>query len=99
MRGLLALQDADITRLREPERGYCIPGLSFTARELFDEIKLHYPNFEWTVELDENMDKFSRLWPDTLSLKEPYNDLNYEPRVGLREMVFKVIMAHKDRML
>ena len=39
MRGLLALQDADESHLKEPERGYAIPGLSFTANELFDEIR------------------------------------------------------------
>lgn len=29
--GLLALQDADESQLREPERGYALPGVSFTA--------------------------------------------------------------------
>eukprot|EP00444_Apocalathium_aciculiferum_P024211 CAMPEP_0183432378 /NCGR_PEP_ID=MMETSP0370-20130417/57169_1 /TAXON_ID=268820 /ORGANISM="Peridinium aciculiferum, Strain PAER-2" /LENGTH=325 /DNA_ID=CAMNT_0025618329 /DNA_START=51 /DNA_END=1031 /DNA_ORIENTATION=- len=98
MRGLLSLQDTDARSLREPERGYCIPGFSFTANELFDEIQLHVPDFKVTVELDPNMDKFSRLWPDTLSTREPRDDLGYEPRVGLREMVFKVLMAHRERL-
>ncbi|CAK0836750.1 unnamed protein product [Prorocentrum cordatum] len=65
MRGLLALQDAEESRLREPERGYAIPGFSFTARELFQEIRLHQPGFRFTVELDENMAAFARLWPNT----------------------------------
>lgn len=34
MRGLIALQEADETQLSEPQRGYCIPGLSFTAHEV-----------------------------------------------------------------
>lgn len=97
MRGLLALQDADESKLRQPERGYAIPGLSFTARELFSEIQIHYPNFRYTVELDPNMSKFAKLWPNTLSRKEALEDLGYDARVGLREMVFKVIIAHKDR--
>ncbi|CAK9012440.1 L-threonine 3-dehydrogenase [Durusdinium trenchii] len=45
-RGLLALQDADESQLREPERGYALPGVSFTAEELFKEIRFHVPSFE-----------------------------------------------------
>eukprot|EP00930_Biecheleria_cincta_P029356 TRINITY_DN20429_c0_g1_i1.p1 TRINITY_DN20429_c0_g1~~TRINITY_DN20429_c0_g1_i1.p1 ORF type:complete len:327 (-),score=73.65 TRINITY_DN20429_c0_g1_i1:207-1187(-) len=99
MRGLLALQDAEAPRLREPERGYAIPGLSFTPRELFDEIRLHVPDFKYTVELDANMSKFAKLWPNTLSVREPSEDLGYNPRVDLREMVFKVFMAHRERLI
>merc|ERR1712098_338212 len=36
IRGLLALQDKERSALVEPECGYAIPGLSFTAAELFD---------------------------------------------------------------
>lgn len=99
MRGLLSLQDADEERLREPERGYAIPGLSFTANELFAEIRHHVPDFQVTVDLNPHMNKFANLWPDTLSTKEPKFDLGYEPRVDLREMVFKILIAHKERLL
>ncbi len=33
MPGLLALQDAKESQLQEPERGYAIPGVSFTAED------------------------------------------------------------------
>jgi threonine 3-dehydrogenase len=39
MRGLIALQEAAPGALAEPQRGYCIPGLSFTPNELFAEIR------------------------------------------------------------
>lgn len=57
MRGLIALQEADETLLVEPERGYCIPGLSFTPNELFTEIRKYHPGFGFRVQLDENMNK------------------------------------------
>lgn len=98
VRGLLALQDADEKQLRQPERGYAIPGLSFTANELFTEIRRHVPDFQVTVELDPNMSKFARLWPDTLSTKEPYEDLGYSAQVGLPEVVEKVLAAHRERL-
>lgn len=98
MRGLLALQDADESHLKEPERGYAIPGLSFTANELFDEIRYHVPSFSHTMELNEHMNTFANLWPDTLSTKEAMRDLAYEARVDLRDLVFKILIAHKERL-
>lgn len=98
MRGLLALQDADETQLREPERGYAIPGLSFTANELFEEIRHQEGQFDVSVQLNPHMQKFAGIWPDTLSPKEARTDLMYGPRVGLREMVFQVLIAHKERL-
>ncbi|KAH8059969.1 L-threonine 3-dehydrogenase [Aureococcus anophagefferens] len=87
MRGLVALQEAEPDVLAEPENGYCIPGLSFSANELFSEIRKHYPGFGFRVQLDANMDKFAKLWPDELATEEPLRDLGYKPEVGLEEMV------------
>lgn len=98
MRGLLALQDAPESQLAQPERGYAVPGLSFTPNQLFSEIRRHVPDFEVTVELNQNMNTFANIWPDTLSMREPLEDLGYAPLVGLGEMVEKVFDAHKQRM-
>uniref|UniRef100_A0A7S3EX56 EF-hand domain-containing protein n=1 Tax=Haptolina ericina TaxID=156174 RepID=A0A7S3EX56_9EUKA len=97
MRGLIALQEADEQVLSEPQRGYCIPGLSFTPNELFAEIRKHHPGFGFRVELNENMNKFANLWPDELSTDEPLRDLGYSPQFGLSDMVAKVLEAHEDR--
>ena len=97
MRGLVALQEADEDLLDEPEAGYCIPGLSFTPNELFSEIRKHYPGFGFRVELNENMAKFAKLWPDDLATEEPLRDLGYKPEVGLAEMVENVLHAHEVR--
>eukprot|EP00931_Biecheleriopsis_adriatica_P100878 TRINITY_DN7611_c0_g1_i1.p1 TRINITY_DN7611_c0_g1~~TRINITY_DN7611_c0_g1_i1.p1 ORF type:complete len:455 (-),score=68.63 TRINITY_DN7611_c0_g1_i1:248-1612(-) len=97
MRGLIALQEADESRLTEPQHGYCIPGLSFTANELFAEIRQHHPGFGFRVELDKHMNKFANLWPDELSTREPLRDLGYTPKIGLPEMVERVLLAHEER--
>ena len=97
MRGLIALQEADEETLVEPEHGYCVPGLSFSANELFAEIRKHYPGFGFRVELDENMAKFAKLWPDALADEEPLRDLGYKPDVGLEEMVASVLKTHDAR--
>lgn len=99
MHGLVALQSAREAELKEPERLYCIPGLSFTGDDLFHEIRQHVPNFEVRMEKNENMDKFAKLWPDTLSAKEASRDLDYEPFVTLPRMVAAVLNAHSSRKL
>lgn len=98
MNGLIALQDAPADQLQEPQQGYCIPGLSFSAEELFAEIRRHKPEFRTTVKLDENMNKFANLWPDNLCEKAPRRDLGYSPKVGLREMVAHVLVAQEERL-
>jgi len=97
MRGLIALQEADEDQLHEPQHGYCVPGMSFTANELFHEIRQHHPGFGYRIKLDENMNKFANLWPDELSTREPLRDLGYEPKVGLATMVEKILLSHENR--
>jgi nucleoside-diphosphate-sugar epimerase len=99
MRGLVALQFAKESELQEPQRGYNIPGISFTANQLFHEIRQHVPSFETSCALNANMDKFSRLWPDTLAGAASKRDLDYEPRVTLPRMVAQVLNAHAGRTL
>lgn len=97
MRGLIALQQAEETALSEPEHGYCVPGLSFSPNELFAEIRKHHPGFGFRVDLDDHMNRFAHLWPDTLCTQAPLRDLGYAPEVGLADMVSNVLAAHEDR--
>ena len=97
MRGLVALQFAKESELLEPQRGYTIRGMSFTANELFREIRAHVPEFETTMALNANMDKFARLWPDALAGEASLRDLEYQPRVDLPRMVTEILKAHADR--
>merc|ERR1712194_202772 len=98
MHGLIALQDAKKEDLKEPQSGYAIPGLSFSAEELFAEIRRkHHPEFEYTMAIDPILNRFANLWPDTLSTEEPLRDLGYLPRFGLEAMVDNVITAHHAR--
>ena len=55
------------------------------------------PGFKVDVELNENMAKFAKLWPDSLGTREPLDDLGYQPMFGLSEMVKVVLHAHGER--
>jgi nucleoside-diphosphate-sugar epimerase len=98
LRGLMALQDAEAEDLKEPQAGYAIPGLSFSAEELFAEIRRkHYPDFRHEIDIDTNVNKFAKLWPASLSTHESLRDLGYAPQVSLEAMVDNVITAHHAR--
>lgn len=99
IRGLLALDGAPAAALKEPERGYCLPGFSFSANELFREIRRinECRDFTTSVALDANMNKFANLWPDDLSGAEAKRDFGYSPAVGLEEVVKKILHAHHAR--
>merc|ERR1712224_411561 len=96
-RGLIALQDTPEEKLQEPQNGYCIPGLSFNAEQLFAEIRKHCPEFSTTVELNDILSDASKARPDTLSTVAASRDLNYEPSVQLPEVVQLVLEAHRVR--
>lgn len=98
MRGLVALQYAKEEELREPERLYCIPGVSFSPRQLFDEIRHFAPDFKESYgPTNENMLKFSKLWPDSISAVEAERDLDYTPDVNLPRIVASVLNEHSSR--
>jgi len=80
-----------------PERGYTLPGLSFTPNELFAEIRKHHPGFGYRVEINEHMNLFANTWVDELSTMEPLRDLGYAPEVKLDAMVATVLAAHDER--
>lgn len=98
-RGLMALFDAPPEQLTEPGRGYNIPGFSFSANELFAEIRKHHPEFSTSTKLDPNMDKFAKLWPDDLSTAESKRDLGYSPAFHLPKTVATILRAHRLRKL
>jgi len=97
MRGLISLQYARERELREPQRLYNIPGLSFSPDQLFNEIRQHVPDFKVEVKLNKNMAKFAQLWPDTLNPEGALDDLDFEPDVSLPRMVASVLNAHSSR--
>lgn len=96
--GLVQLMDAEAQQLHEPQRGYCLPGFSFSALQLFEEIKRVEPGFSWRE--PSNVDdgpaaKFARLWPDSVSGEEAHRDFGFEPIYDLRTTVRKVMREHK----
>ena len=92
--GLLQLQDARKETLLEPEGGYALAGVSFTAEELFDEIKKHFPRFKSDLNVNQTMNTFAHTWPDKLSHEEGLRDLKYKYNTSLEQIVEIILAIH-----
>ena len=65
---------------------------------VYNDYTLKQPNVDsYNNRINANMDKFAKLWPDTLSPDETLRDLDYEPEVTLPRMVAAVLNAHSSR--
>ena len=95
--GLIALQEAPRSALREPEGGYAIAGFSFTAEELFARLRPEFPDFVVEMQLDPDAAAFAQLWPDTISGDAAARDLEFRATVGLEQAVEMAVAAHRDR--
>ncbi len=98
VRGMIALMDAPREALKEPEQGYVLAGFSFTAEELFAEIRKHYPEFSYRVDLNPSAATFAKLWPNTVSGEAAKRDLEFEAKFGLPETVLTILQAHQARL-
>lgn len=96
VKGLMALMEAPRGDLKEPENGYSICGFSFSAKRLFQELKnKYYPNFRWTLQLDEQgAALFADAWPCSLSKIEAQRDLLFESRIHFAETIKRIVDAH-----
>jgi len=99
LRGLVSLQFAHVDTLVQPQKGYTIPGVSFTANQLFEEIRRHVPQFTTALEINPDMDAFAKAWPDSIDGQDAFRDLGYSPLISLSQMVSTVVKCHFARIL
>ena len=85
--------------LQEPEGGYAVAGISFSARELFTSIRRTVaPEFKWTVMTKEDeraspAATFARLWPDSLCPVAARRDLEFVARGGTLDEIVRTLFA------
>jgi len=101
--GLCALMLAAPEQLQEPEGGYTLGGLSFSAAELFACLKQQpgYDDFSFVIEADSEKllsespaAVCARLWPDSISAVEAARDLDFRPLVTeVSDIVARIIAA------
>lgn len=103
VKGLYALMVANAEQLTQPQGGYTLGGLSFSAAELFACLK-QQPGYEdFTCVIEADSEKLlsespaavcARLWPDSISTTEAAQELAFTAQVTqVGDIVAKIIAA------
>lgn len=69
---------------------YNLSAISFTPKQIAEEIKKHYPNFEVTYEPDFRQ-KIADSWPNSVNDNEAREDWNWKHRFDLNAMTFEML--------
>ncbi|GMH83217.1 hypothetical protein TL16_g09519 [Triparma laevis f. inornata] len=97
--GLYRLTVAEEGDLKEPENGYAISGLSFTADEVLKVIKSKVDSFGYIYnekDVEHPAEIFARLWPDSLSGVEAERDLKgFKAKVVDLEVIVDLLLGVK----
>lgn len=89
IRGTLELMKADEDDI-SIRTSYNFSALNFEAKELEEEIKKHYPEFEVKYEEDERQ-KNADSWPDSVDDSKAKDDWNWKPNYDLAKMTEDMI--------
>ncbi len=76
---------------------YNLGGLSFSPKELYEEIRKYIPNFTITYNPDFRQ-AFADSWPNSVDDKEARNDWNFSPKYNLEAMT-KIMLKNLERKL
>ena len=95
--GLVRLQCAERSALREPERGYCLAGFSFSAGELLALLRARHPSAVLAVAEREPASRFAQIWPNSICAQQAQRDLGFKARFGFADTVEAIASAHQAR--
>ncbi|MBS4040613.1 MAG: L-threonine 3-dehydrogenase [Flavobacteriales bacterium] len=69
---------------------YNLSAISFTPKQITEEIQKHYPNFEVTYEPDFRQ-KIADSWPNSVNDNEAREDWNWKHQFDLNAMTFEML--------
>ncbi|MFN3909337.1 MAG: L-threonine 3-dehydrogenase [Flavobacterium sp.] len=69
---------------------YNLSAISFTPKQITEEIQKHYPNFEVTYEPDYRQ-KIADSWPNSVNDTEAREDWNWKHQFDLNAMTFEML--------
>ena len=70
---------------------YNLSALSFSPKQIGDEIKSHIKNFKITYSPD-NRDRLAESWPQSINDDHARNDWGWNPNFNLSQMVSDIIL-------
>ena len=96
IRGTLELMDAPKEQLNL-KTSYNLAGVSFTPKELAQEIQKILPNFAITSAENDPRQAIADSWPASIDDSYARNDWKWQPTVGIEEMVADMIKNLKHK--
>ena len=73
---------------------YNLSGISFTPKELYEEIKHHYADFETTYEPDHRQN-IADSWPDSIDDTYAKKDWNWKPHYDIKNTTSEMLIKLK----
>ncbi len=95
IKATLDLMDADVASLKH-HSDFNVTGMSFTAKDLADEIKKHIPSFTCTYEPDFRQ-QIADSWPQTIDDSAAREEWNWEPEYDLSKMTEDMIEVLSEK--
>ena len=89
IRATLEIMEAPSEKIKI-RSSYNVAGISFTPKDLFEEIKIYVPNFQ----IDYNPDKrqvYADSWPDSIDDSFARKDWNWKPHFDIKKMTSEMI--------
>ncbi|MBK7231832.1 MAG: NAD-dependent epimerase/dehydratase family protein [Saprospiraceae bacterium] len=95
IRATIELMEADGKRLRL-RSGYNLVGMSFTPKEIAEEIKKHIPDFkiEYNPDFRQNI---AESWTESINDQEAKDDWDWKPQYDLAAMTSDMLKMLKDK--
>lgn len=97
IRATIELMDAPAEKLKQ-QMSYNLSAMSFSPKEIAEEIKKHIPDFK----IDYNPDHrqaIAESWPESIDDKEAREDWGWKPEYDLKKMTADMIRNLKEKLL
>ncbi|MFT7156583.1 MAG: nucleoside-diphosphate-sugar epimerase [Parvicella sp.] len=89
IRATIKLMDAPKESIKI-RSSYNLAGISFTPKDISDEIKKHVPDFEMSYDIDFR-DAIAKSWPTSINDDAAQLDWDWNPKYNLSEMVHDML--------
>lgn len=95
IKATINLMEADASKI-STRSSYNVGGISFSPKEIAEEIKIHIPNFEITYEPDFRQ-KIADSWPKSINDQLAQKDWNCPKGMNIKEMTKIMLYGVKEK--
>ena len=94
---MIQVMEADPSRLIH-RNSFNITAMSFTPKQLFEQIRKRIPEFTANYNIDPVKDQISASWPDCLDDSCARKEWGWNPKWGMYEMVDDMLKVCREKL-